>query len=196
MEKPGEHNIRVGLVWLVGGSVLTVGSFLLFQGAGGILFYGAIMVGGLQLVLGMGQRAHYAFLSDDKKAAKHAQAAVTTLVRCMAMVALSDGHLADSEIATIRAIYSELTGGAASEREVRAIVNKLADVTTDPAEFVASVGRQATAAARVEIVKACYMVMVADGEVSADECSMLCEILDGLGLPREPVLEGLGLVAA
>lgn len=196
MDKPGEHHIRMGLVWLVGGGVLTVGSFFLFRGAGGILFYGAIIVGGLQFVLGLGQRVHYALLSDDKKAAKHAQAAVTTLVRCMGMVALSDGHLDDSEIATIRAIYSELTGGAASEREVRAIVNRLADVTTDPAEFVAAIGRQASPEARVEIVRACYMVMAADGDVSADERTMLCQILDGLGLPRQPVLEGLGLAAA
>lgn len=185
MDKPGSQNMTLGLVWLIGGALLTAGSFSLFDGEAGVLFYGAILVGGIQFVVGVFQRMHYATMPENKKAQIHAEASIITLLRCMAMVANADGKIGETEVATIAEIYERVLGSPIPLETLRNIVAKVGDGGADPAEFVASKGTQVPVEFRPLIAKACYMVMSSDGEISKSEENMLRQILSGLQLPRD-----------
>ena len=187
MEKPGTRNMTLGITWLIIGVVLTVGSYLLFQGAGGILFYGAILVGCIQYVIGVFQRIGYSMMSDERKAVKHAEAQVITLLRCMIMIANADGKLDDSEIDMIAAIYQRIVGAQVTRKQIQDAAKNIGHGGSNPADFVASLGTQTPIDFRFLIAKACRLVMEADGEVTKHEERVFNDVCKGLGLPPDAV---------
>lgn len=194
MEKPGSRNMYSGLIWAVAGVLLTALTFELFEWEGGVLFYGAVIVGVIQSIVGVFQRLQYATLSPERKQEVHAEAGLVTLIRCMAMVANADGTLGAAELSTIQTVLQRITGATMDEDRIREIVKKVGTGGEDPAEFVAGMGLQAAPELRPVIAKACYLVMVSDGDMSKKEVEMLGMILSALCLPANmfstPVARG------
>lgn len=126
---------------------------------------------------------------SERRATKQARASLATLVRCAAMVANADGRLDARELDTIRTVVRKLTGAEVAEEEIREIVKKVGFGGADPVRFVARSGARVDRDTRVLIAKACYTVMVSDGEISDRERETLDGILDGLELQRETVVE-------
>jgi uncharacterized tellurite resistance protein B-like protein len=193
MDKPGNHNIRTGLLWLIVGLSLTLGTYALLNWKGGFLFYGAVLVGGIQLIVGIGQRIQYALLSTQGKAKKQADVFVTTLLRCMAIAANADGKVEDTELQTMGSICHRLLGFAPDLPQLRQIVQNVGHGGADPEEFVASLGTQLDGNDRYLIAKACYLVLAADAEVVERENKVFMTIINGLRIRREDVYEDLRL---
>jgi uncharacterized tellurite resistance protein B-like protein len=191
MDKPGTHNIQNGFMWLIIGTVLTVGTFAVFDWAGGFLFYGAIFVGVIQTVVGIGQRVQYELMPEEKRARKRASASMATLLRCMAIAANADGHVHDTELQTMAIICNRLLGFAPTLDELREITNRVGMGGSDPEEFIASLGTQLPVDERYLIAKACYLVVAADTNVSDQERKALTIVINGLRIRQQDVYEDL-----
>lgn len=174
-----------GAAWLVTGVVLTALTYWIFDWKGGVLFYGAVIVGSIQFLVGVFQRLHYATLSDSAKANVHAQAALVTLLRCMALVANADGKVTDTELTTMASILNRLVGQTISLDQIKRVVATVGHGIGDVSEFVGSKGTQTSLEGRVLIAKACFLVMNADGDASKKEERVFKEIVSGLALPSD-----------
>jgi hypothetical protein len=181
----------MGCGFLVLGVVLTLLTSALFAGKGAILFWGAVLVGSIQLLIGIGQRIRYRALSPERKKQEHSQAAVTTLVRCMAMVANADGMADDGEIATITRICQDLAGQPIPLATVRELVAKIGTGGSEPWEFVSSKAMQASLEWRIVIAKACRLLLLQKSDVSKQELRVYKQVLSGLTLPPDPFLKDL-----
>jgi hypothetical protein len=54
MDTPGTKNMGMGLLWFVGGSLVTFATYESAQGGGTyVVTYGAIIVGAIQFVMGL-----------------------------------------------------------------------------------------------------------------------------------------------
>jgi hypothetical protein len=195
VDKTGSWNIRHGLLWLVGGAVLTWATFTYLGSNYSIVFWGAIAYGAGQLVVGLWRRARTTLLPPGKTSAAHTQADWTTLLRCMAMVANADGVADESEIEAIHQIYEEIAGDPPRDGQVRKMVEEVATGGDSPDDFVASLG-QAPPPVRLLIGRACWLVVNAGEGASPPEEEMFDTILKALEIPRAAVVGTPDLTAA
>ena len=187
MEKPGQFNMHMGIFWAICGLALTYVSFAIFQWEAGVIFYGAVVAGVIQFFWGIIQRAQYAFMTPEQKETKHLEATVITLIRSIALVANADGVVSDEEKELISAIYERVLGSPPDNEQLNKTISNINESGTDAWELIASKGGQIPYSQRLLIIKSCYLVMGADGEISEDEIGMLKQIAEGLSLNEQDV---------
>lgn len=113
------------------------------------------------------------------------------ILSCIARLALADGRLAEAELREIHDIIGDLTGMDVSLDIVRAVVQQ-ADDGRDALDFVVREARAEALEVRLLIARAGYRVLASDGEFTGAEVQTFNELLSGLDLSRELVLESLG----
>lgn len=116
------------------------------------------------------------------------------MLRAMISMAKADGNLADVEIATISAIFEQVAGVAVSESEITESASGIAGSSSALAADLKAAASDMDKPVKEAVVKAAYLVLLADGEVATGERKNLFDIAASLNMPDihvTAILEGL-----
>ena len=187
---PGSKNIRYGLIWIFIGAVLTGLSYLVIPGGSYIFFYGALVAGGLQLIIGLGQGLGYMLKGEEGQNKAKARGLHKAVVQSMVSVALADGEVKDEEVKSIIKIYKNLFHHEISEDDVWSIIESIVnDSDFDIQETLVDVKSILDSSMKNLIVRASFFVASADGEIHEDEKDTLLEIVGGLARGTDEVTD-------
>lgn len=104
----------------------------------------------------------------------------TLILQAMISMAAADGDLHESELKTIRTLYEQISGVALSASDIStAQMDDLPHGFTF-ADRLANARNQLTRELKQVILSSAYMVLLADGRVSAHERKTLSDIVDAL----------------
>lgn len=176
----GVHNMMMGAVFFIGGSALTFATIAGTGGNFGVLFYGAILVGAIQFIVGLFQWLAYQVKSPEGRAVHHAKVDVRLLLRSMIAIAAADGTLDDGEIVLIQIISKALLGGEIEESRIREVFNQMKG--KDYLEEIASIASEVTPMGAELAVRSAVMVSLSDGEMTSDEHILISRIAAKLGV--------------
>ena len=181
MSAPGTKNMGMGALWAIGGTVVTVVT-LSSASAGGtyVVAYGAIGVGAVQFVIGLVQYLGYQSKSPEQKEAAQADAALTAVVQAMVAMSVADGNLDDSEIGMISGLYQNLTGQSLAADDIRGIAASMEKSDFSITDTLDGVRGMLDTESRELVLKAAYLVLIADGIVEENEEKLLNGIADTL----------------
>lgn len=116
------------------------------------------------------------------------------MLRAMISMAAADGDVADVETATVAAVFEKVAGESVEAHEIDSAAS---GIVADTGALRADLSGAAGALAKSDkeaIVKAAYLVLIADGHVAARERKRLFEIAGCLELPDihvTAILEGI-----
>lgn len=116
------------------------------------------------------------------------------MLRAMISMAKADGSLADVEITTISAIFEQVAGDAVSETEIADAASGIAGSSSALAADLKAAASDIDKQVKEAIIKAAYLVLLADGKVASAERKNLFDIAASLNMPDihvTAVLEGL-----
>jgi len=166
---PGTHNMTMGALIAVVGIAITAGSYALTNGGGFVLAWGAILVGAIQFVVGLGQFLIYQSKSPEKKADHHAKVDIRVLLRSMIAVASADGKLKDGEVVIIQMVSSHIFGEPIDEDTITKLFDQMKRKDFSLYEELEAVAAQVTPDGAEMAIKAAAMVALADGELHKKE---------------------------
>lgn len=116
------------------------------------------------------------------------------MLRCMISMAAADGEVADVESATISAIFEKVTGEAVDNAEIESAASGIVtDANALKADLTAACGEMEKST-KEAMLRAAYLVLLADGEVAAPERKKLFDFAKALKMPEihvNVILEGL-----
>ncbi len=116
------------------------------------------------------------------------------MLRAMISMAAADGDVADVETATVSAVFEKVTGENVDADEIEGASS---GIVADSGALRADLSAAADGLEKSEkeaVVKAAYLVLLADGHVAAPERKRLFEIAHALDMPDihvTAILEGL-----
>ncbi len=102
------------------------------------------------------------------------------ILKAMVAMAAADGDLHDDELATIRTVYEKNTGEAISADDINNVSKSRQSQTTTLPEQLAAIQGQLTGDVKKTILSSAYMVLLADGRVSARERKKLMNLADAM----------------
>jgi len=97
------------------------------------------------------------------------------ILLAMVSVAAADGDLHEDELATIRTVYEQVTGEVVSADDINSAHNNLQSQDLTFTEQLALERDRLTRELQETILSSAYMVLLADGRVSARERKTLME---------------------
>lgn len=106
------------------------------------------------------------------------------MLRAMISMAAADGDVADVETATISAIFEKVTGQSVDASEIEAAAS---GIVADSGALKADLSAAADGLGKPDkeaVMKAAYLVLVADGQVASPERKRLFEIAHALDMPE------------
>ena len=106
------------------------------------------------------------------------------MLRAMITMAQADGELADVESATISAVYNKVTGDSIEEAEIEIAAKGILASGRALKEDLSAASSSMDKQVKESIVKAAYLVLIADGEVAAGERKKLFDIANALKMPE------------
>ncbi|MEE8500243.1 MAG: TerB family tellurite resistance protein [Kiloniellales bacterium] len=181
MSDPGVRNMGLGFLWFAGGGLVTLVTYSAASGGGVyVVAYGAIAVGALQFLVGLGQFLFHRVRGPEGRAVQQAKVSVTALVQSMVAMSVADGKLDEQEIAVISQIYEQLTGAALESELIRETADEMRKHDFSISDALVQVQGQIDRSTKQLIVKAAYFVMAADSEVDEEEKKLLSEIAGSL----------------
>jgi uncharacterized tellurite resistance protein B-like protein len=156
----------------------------------------AIMLVGLILFLyGVIQRA---IVSFDDTAAETAAVRPnrsgeldTYMVRSMMAMASADGRLDDREVTTISRAYEAITGLPLPAARVREMATTMANRDTSIYDELGRIEGRMSPATKAMIMKASYLVLIADSDAAEAEQNRIADIAQALKLPYERAIAAL-----
>jgi DnaJ-domain-containing protein 1 len=98
------------------------------------------------------------------------------ILKAMVSMAAADGDFHDNELATIRTVYEQNTGEAISAEDINKVSLGRRSQATTFAEQLAAEQNQLSRELKETILSSAYMVLLADGRVSARERKKLMEL--------------------
>ena len=104
----------------------------------------------------------------------------TFILQAMVSMAAADGDLHEDEMATIRSVYERFTGEAVSRDDINAAPRGRQSREVSFAGQLASARDQLTRELKETILSSAYMVLLADGRVSARERKKLMDFVSAL----------------
>lgn len=107
------------------------------------------------------------------------------ILEVMCQAAYADGSIDESELSTIAGVAKKLLGRDFSNAELRDIVDTC-DKKLNEAQFIAF-GKGLEPGERIDVLRAAFMVIAADGEIAKKENVFLGKLAAGLGIPPEAV---------
>lgn len=102
------------------------------------------------------------------------------ILLAMVSVAAADGDLHEDELATIRTVYEQVTGEVVSADDINSAHNNLQSQDLTFTEQLALERDRLTRELQETILSSAYMVLLADGRVSARERKTLMEFSKAL----------------
>ena len=106
----------------------------------------------------------------------------TFILQAMVSMAAADGDVHESEAATIRTLYSQVTGDAVSADEINAAPDAYRALGLTFADQLARERHRLTRETRETILRGAYMILLADGRVSARERKKLSDFVNALNI--------------
>lgn len=106
----------------------------------------------------------------------------TFLLQAMVSMAAADGDVHESEATTIRTLYSRVTGDAVSAHEINAAPDAYRARGLTFAGQLARERHNLTRETKETILRGAYMVLLADGQVSARERKKLSDFVKALNI--------------
>ncbi len=102
------------------------------------------------------------------------------ILLAMVSVAAADGDVHEDELATIRTVYEQVTGEVVSADDINSAHNNLQSQDLTFTEQLALERDRLTRELQETILRSAYMVLLADGRVSARERKTLMEFSKAL----------------
>jgi uncharacterized tellurite resistance protein B-like protein len=184
---PGTRNMLYGLGWAVLGLVVTGVTYAVAPGGHYIVAVGAIVVGGIQFLVGLFQFALYKLKTPAGREKAHAKAAITTIVQAMLATVVADGSIEDSELEAVAVIYQQLFGHTIAKSEVREAAEKMRKKNFDLAHALGDKHSLIDSEMKCLTLKAAFLVAGADGAIGSKESVVLQEIAGSLRMSRSEV---------
>ncbi len=189
MSRPGHIAMMVGLAWFATGGILTAISYGLLAGAYLIFTIGIILVGIIPFAIGLWQFFAYEMKSSDKKANYHAEIELRALVRAMVSIAAADGKLDVAEVNSISRIYQDLMDHPIKRGMVTKVSETMIGKNYSIHDDLGLTQAEISITMKENIIQACYLVMVADGDASIEEIQRINEIATTLHVPTKRAIE-------
>jgi tellurite resistance protein len=104
------------------------------------------------------------------------------VMQVMVDMMLADGNVDDEEIAVMRRIYGQLTDREISEQEVRAQIAEAEAEARNLGESLEELAPHLNDSGKEMVLKAAFLVAVADGEFHDEEKAMLATVGRSLGM--------------
>jgi uncharacterized tellurite resistance protein B-like protein len=109
------------------------------------------------------------------------------LLRVLALLVISDGHVDDAEISTVQRVFSAVTGKLLTRETVMAEARDTASEPTTAARYLADVVGYLNDHGREQILRGAALVSGADGRVHHAEAELVRRFGAVLQLPEERV---------
>jgi uncharacterized tellurite resistance protein B-like protein len=109
------------------------------------------------------------------------------LLRVLALLVISDGHVDDAEISTVQRVFSAVTGKLLTRETVLAEARDTASEPTTAARYLANVVGYLNDHGREQILRGAALVSGADGRVHHAEAELVRRFGAVLQLPEERV---------
>ena len=190
MNNPGVKNILIGFLILAAGAGVTWYSYSNAEGGGTYtLFGGAIVIGGIQLLIGLFQYISFGLKSPESKKAHYAQIesenAAQLVIVSMIYQSLSDQSLDDQETEMIKSAFEKYTGASLEKKTIHKLAEQVAKANY--LDEVYELAESVSPEARLMAVRLSYLVAIADGKVDQDETNRLFEIARSIGVRKDEV---------
>jgi len=95
------------------------------------------------------------------------------LLRVLALLVISDGHIHDEEVATVQRVYAAVTGGFLTREDVIAEANDVAAHPTTAARFLSQVVGYLNDRGKEQVLRGAALVSGADGRVHDAEAELV-----------------------
>lgn len=156
----------------------------------------AIMLVGLILFLyGIIQRAIVSFDDNTTETAavrpNRSAELDTYMVRSMMAMASADGRLDEREVTTISRAYEAITGMPLSAAKVREMATMMANRDTSIYDDLGRVEGRMSPANKAMIMKATYLVLIADSDAAEAEQNRIADVAQALKLPYDRAIAAL-----
>ena len=106
----------------------------------------------------------------------------TFILQAMVSMAAADGDVHESEAATIRTVYLQVTGDVVSADEINAAPDAYRARGLTFADQLEQERHRLTRETKETILRGAYMVLLADGRVSARERKKLSDFVNALNI--------------
>lgn len=179
------HNTVVGALFFFGGLAITFITYSAAEGGGSyVLAWGAILFGGVQMVMGLVQG------SDDEAATNHItaeeidRAGIAVILRSMISMAAADGKLEESEVEMIKVVTRLVFGTELADATIREMSGKMIAENSDITGELDSL-RQIISWEDADLaVLGMAMVAMSDGDMAARETARLEDYAGALGVDQ------------
>ena len=104
----------------------------------------------------------------------------TLILQAMVSMAAADGDVREHEVATIRTVYSQVTGNVVTADEINAAPDAYRARGLTFADQLAQECHRLTRETQETILRSAYMVLLADGRVGARERKKLSDFIIAL----------------
>ena len=180
-------NIAIGALLFVGGSVITMASYSSASGGGSYtVFYGAILVGAVQMIVGFMQGG-----SESEPATNYIteeevdKAGISVILRSMISMAAADGRLDESEVTMIRVVTKLVFGQELAEQKIRDMSAQMIAENSDITAELMSLQQIVTWEDADLAVVGMAMVAMSDGDMDALETARLEDYAGALGVDQD-----------
>ncbi len=156
----------------------------------------AVMLAGLILFLyGIIQRAIVSFDENATAPAvvrpNRSSELDTYMVRSMMAMASADGHLDEREVTTISRAYEAITGMPLPVAKVREMAAAMGSRDISIYDELGRIEGRMSPATKAMIMKATYLVLIADNDAAESEQNRIADIAQALKLPYERAIAAL-----
>ncbi|TRC97164.1 TerB family tellurite resistance protein [Mesorhizobium sp. WSM4303] len=204
METPGARNIGFGLLWFVGGALVTIITYGAAPGGYFVVASGAIVGGLLQFFVGLFQYLNH--VSKNKVDRLIPGPELRALVRAMMAMAKSDGNVEKTELDSIRNIINSVTKNQIAWATIDEVCKELSLEKKSIPNYLADNAANFEDSIKELIIHCSVMIAAADGRITEDEFALVStmgqsmrmqaadvlKILEGLLAPPEPVQKSAG----
>lgn len=104
----------------------------------------------------------------------------TFILQAMLSIAAADGDLHENELATIRTVYEQVSGEELSAGDINSVSLRNRSQGVTFADQLAIARNQLTRELKETILSSAYIVLLADGRVSARERKTLMDFVNAL----------------
>lgn len=180
---PGLRNMLMGVGWFLIGVVLTVLSFAMPLDGVSVLFWGAMVAGPIQFVVGLVQWLGYQVKGPQAQRETQLVETYRAVVRCMVAMAIVDGELQDEEVAAISAVHAKFTGRPLDKAAIQAIAKTVNDPDNSALDSLSDISGIITDDMKSLVVRMSLLVLVADGDAQKKELKFLDQIAGAVRIP-------------
>jgi uncharacterized tellurite resistance protein B-like protein len=115
----------------------------------------------------------------------------TYMVRSMMAMASADGHLDEREVTTISRAYEAITGMPLPAARVREMATAMGNRDVSIYDELGKIEGRMSPATKAMIMKATYLVLIADNDAAEAEQNRIADIAQALKLPYERAIAAL-----